>query len=74
MLEAVLFFVTPYRKDVQMLVLSKLCRFNVCFMYALCMIHVCLHHRNSLENILLHAIYVVMYAYSYLFYNNLFEL
>ena len=74
MLEAVFFFVTPYRKDVQMLVLSKLCRFNVCFMYALCMLYVCLHHCNSLEINLLQVIYVVMYAYSHLFYNNLFEL
>ncbi len=50
------------------------CQNYVGLMYALCMLYVCLHHRNSLENILLHAIYVVMYAYSYLFYNNLFEL
>ena len=41
------------------------CMLYVCFMYAICMLYVCLRHYNSLDNNLLYAIYVVMYAYSY---------
>ncbi len=41
------------------------CQKYVGLMYDSCMLYVCLHHYNSLDNNLLYAIYVVMYAYSY---------